>query len=115
VLHYAGLLIVSFFDENELSWMLLANGSEAIRARSATKYAGDQTDASVKHNVDRNSERGNCASVIGEVNLCTQATQAKHEQAEKVNATGRRLRKGRLRIRLRCNTLTGDAGRVLPV
>jgi len=59
VLHYVGLLIVSPFDENELSWMPLANGSEAIRARSATKYASDQTDASVKHNVDRRRERGN--------------------------------------------------------
>jgi hypothetical protein len=66
----------------------------------------------VKHNVDRKREWGNCANVIGAVNLCTQA---KHKHAEKGNAIGRRLRKGRLRIRLRCNTLTGDAGRILPV
>src|SRR5215831_2041794 len=98
--------------KNELSWMPLATGSEAIRAFGGERYATDQTDAIVKHNVDRKRERGNCASVISAVNLCTQA---KHKHAEKVNAIGRRLRKGRLRIRLRCNTLTGDAGRILPV
>jgi hypothetical protein len=42
-------------------------------------------------------------------------TQLKHKHARTINATGFRLRKARLRMRLRCNTLGADAGRLSPV
>src|SRR5882762_8439142 len=99
--------------KNELSWMPLASGSEAIRGLcGGRRYATGQTDAIVRRNVHRKRERGNCRSFILAVNL---ATQPNHKHAPIVNATGCRLQKGRLRMRLRCNTLTADAGRILPV
>jgi hypothetical protein len=42
-------------------------------------------------------------------------TQLKHNHARTLSATGFRLQKARLRMRLRCNTLGADAGRFLPV
>src|SRR5262245_54131210 len=55
--------------KNELSWMPLATGSEAIRTFGGVRYDTDQTDASVKPNVDLKRERGNCASFISAVKL----------------------------------------------
>src|SRR4030095_6806812 len=99
--------------KKELSWIPLANGSEANRELCGGKrYAIGPTDASMRRKVDRRGERGNCASFILMVNLCTQP---KHKHVLIVNATGFRLRKRDLRKRPRCNSLTGDAGRLLPV
>ena len=56
--------------KNELSWMPLASGSEAIRGLCGSRrYASGQTDAIVRRNVDRERERGNCTSFILAVNL----------------------------------------------
>jgi len=58
--------------KNELSWMPLASGSEAIRGLCGGRryrYASGQTDATVRRNVDRERERGNCTSFILAVNL----------------------------------------------
>ena len=55
--------------KNELSWMPFASGSEAIRALTGRRYASDQTDAIVRHNVDREREGGNCTSFMLAVNL----------------------------------------------
>jgi hypothetical protein len=62
--------------KNELSWMPLASGSEAIRGLcDGRRYASGQTDAIVRRNVDWERERGNCTSFILAVNL-VHATEA---------------------------------------
>jgi len=50
--------------KNELSWMPLASGSEAIMALSVRRYAGDEADAIMRRNLDRKRERGNRAGFI---------------------------------------------------
>ena len=56
--------------KKELSWMPLASGSDAIRVRGEDRrHANGQADAIVSRNVDRERERGNCASFILAVNL----------------------------------------------
>jgi hypothetical protein len=55
--------------KNELSWMPLASGSEAVRALRDRRYTSGQTDAIMTRNVDRKRERGSCTSFILAVNL----------------------------------------------
>src|SRR4029453_9163865 len=76
--------------KNELSWMPLATGSDAIRAFGGMRYATDQTEAILKHNVDRKREAGNLAGFISGSMCCPQS---KHKHARIVNAAGCRFAK----------------------
>lgn len=64
------IAIVRFLMKNELSWIPFANGSEAVRGLcGGRRHASGQADAIRRPNVDRERERGNCASFILEVDL----------------------------------------------
>ena len=53
VLNNARLLVLGFFEEKELSWIPLANGSEAIRALNGRRQANDQANAIRRRDLDR--------------------------------------------------------------
>ena len=92
--------------------MPLATGSEAIRAFGGMRYATDQANAIVKHNVDRKRECGNCASFISAANLLPTI----EPRAGPDSQRGRlRIVKSAIENAAAMQYFDGHAGRVLPV
>src|SRR5215471_13187622 len=80
--------------KKELSWIPLVNGSEANRTPNGTRYASDQIDPNLRHNVDRKQGPGNCASFISEI--CR--LRSKHKHAQIVKSTGLQIAKSAIEV-----------------